>query len=57
MPLCYEKNKLHALRWRDNNYEKTLEYSRRGMMRHYEIRKDYLKTCRDFRKLTPAIFQ
>jgi len=57
MPLCYEKNKLHALRWRDNNYEKTLEYSRRGMMRNYEIHKYYLKTCRDFRKLTPAIFQ
>ena len=57
MPLCYEKNKLHALRWRDNNYEKTLEYSRRGMMCHYEIHKDYLKTCRDFRKLPPANFQ
>lgn len=57
MPLCYEKNKIHALRWRENNYEKCLEYSRRGMKRHYEIHKDYLKTCRDFRKLTPEIFQ
>ena len=43
MPLCYEKNKIHALRWRENNYEKTKMLNRKYKATHYTIWKDYLK--------------
>ena len=57
MPLCYEKNKIHALRWRENNYEKTKMLNRKYKATHYTIWKEYLKTCRDFRKLDNHLFQ
>ena len=57
MTVCYEKNKVHALKWRENNYELWKKLNRNYKANHYTIWKDYLKTCRDFRKLTPEIFQ
>lgn len=57
MPLCYEKNKLHIYRWRENNYEKTKTLNRRHQSNHYNTWKDYLKTCRDFRKFDNHLFQ
>jgi len=57
MPLCYEKNKVHIYRWRENNYEKTKSLNRIHQANHYTIWKDYLKTCRDFRKLDNELFQ
>ena len=57
MPLCYEKNKVHIYRWRENNYEKLKMLNRRHKATHYTIWKDYLKTCRDFRKMDNHLFQ
>ena len=57
MPLCYEKNKIHIYRWRENNHEKLKMLNRRHKANYYPIWKDYLKTCRDFRKLDNHLFQ
>lgn len=57
MTVCYEKNKVHIYKWRENNYETLKMLNRKHQASRYTIWKEYLKTCRDFRKLTPEIFQ
>jgi hypothetical protein len=57
MPLAYELNKKHIYKWRESNRERLNELSRNYQKQKYIIIKEYLKVCRDFRKLSPEIFQ
>jgi hypothetical protein len=61
MPLCYAKNKVHILKWKENNLDRSREIDREYKYKAYHIMKghdsDYMsnhifqKECRKFRNI------
>ena len=61
MPLCYAKNKVHILKWKENNLDRSREIDRDYKYKAYHIMKghdkDFLdnhvfqKECRKFRNI------
>ena len=62
MPLSYEKNKVHILKWKENNLDKSREIDRLCKYRTYHLKQGhnqeylenhiYQKECRKFRKIS-----
>ncbi len=61
MPLCYAKNKVHILKWRENNLDRSREIDREYKYRTYHIKQGhdavymdnhiFQKECRKFRNI------
>ena len=54
MGQCYEKNKIHILKWKENNKEKQREITRQWMKAHYvsKLAYSFEHQCRKFRAIS-----
>ena len=57
MPLSYDKNKIHILKWKENNLDRSREIDRECKYRTYHLKKEqpheyiFQQECRKFRNI------